>query len=98
VFRVIAARFIGREVSEIWWLATMQICELSIVGSRPGCSGAFGLFRPESGGGKVESILREMLIVPFELSISVLWLELIGSAGTISTDESAGSDLLDKLS
>jgi len=46
----------------------------------------------------VESILREMLIVPFELSISVLWLELIGSAGTISTDESAGSDLLDKLS
>ena len=49
-------------------------------------------------GEKVESILREMLIFPFELSVSVLSLELIGSAGTISTDESAGSDLLDKLS
>ena len=49
-------------------------------------------------GEKVESILREMLIFPFELSISVLWLELIGSAGAISTDESAGSDLLNKPS
>jgi len=52
VFRVIGARFIGREVSEIRWLAAMQICELSSVGSRAGCSGAIGLFRPESGGGK----------------------------------------------
>ena len=76
----------------------MQICELASVASRPGCSGAIGLFRPESGGEKVESILREMFIFPFELSISVLWLELIGSAGAISTDESAGSDLLNKPS
>ena len=34
------------------------------------------------------------LVFPFELGVAVILIELLGSAGAISMDESAGSDLL----
>ena len=42
----------------------------------------------------MESIFGDMFAFPFELGVAVILLELIRSAGAISMDESAGSDLL----
>jgi len=42
----------------------------------------------------VESIFGDMFVFPFELGVARILIELIVSAGAISMDKSAGSDLL----
>ena len=64
------------------------------MGSRPGCLGAIGFSRGESVGKRWSQFLGYKLVFPFELGVAVILIELLGSAGAISMDESAGSDLL----
>jgi len=45
-------------------------------------------------GKRWSQFLGYKLVSPFELGVAVILIELLGSAGAISMDESAGSDLL----